>query len=190
MFNSNSTLVANLVSTDPVCKMAIETAQVMFLDDSPETNSSPVIRLITYLTKRMLNEHQRTLTVMLRDVDSRIDSIRKTVYSIANVVFEDGCVNWGRIISIYAFGLGWSRCLRAQKNEHLILELADSVGVFIGLRLNQWIVGVGGWDMLLTRMPIASRHATMICYIHRARNIFSHSLALFSGILLFLRRTK
>lgn len=65
--------------------------------------------------------------------------------TVANEIFEDGQINWGRVIAVYAFAARLAAYFR-QSQPDMEEKIALYVGKYVGNKLGHWIIDNGGWD--------------------------------------------
>ena len=65
---------------------------------------------------------------------------------VANEMFGDGQINWGRIVTLYAFA-GWLAryCVESGLEEGWVAKIGDVTGKYVGEKLGPWVVAQGGW---------------------------------------------
>jgi len=121
---------------------------------------------------RLIKRHEIVFSSIGRKLRSRnnvdgstVDRCRCTIINIVGEVFADGCINWGRIVTIYAFA-GWilrDQCREESGSNELIEVIADTVGDFVADNFSGWICRQGGWDALemffLVEQPYAHESA-------------------------------
>ncbi len=86
---------------------------------------------------------------LVRTLDVRVRDQLKLVRNVADQMFDDEQVNWGRIVSLHAFcGLLAKYC-----EQNFIPDCADDIGNILGdfivNRLGLWIVTHGGWVSII-----------------------------------------
>ena len=106
---------------------------------------------------RLIKHHEIVFSSIGRKLRSRnnvdgstVDRCRCTIINIVGEVFADGCINWGRIVTIYAFA-GWilrDQCREESGSNELIEVIVDTVGDFVADNFSGWIYSQGGWDAL------------------------------------------
>ena len=112
----------------------------------PPSRSSSVMRDLVKDTLRaradMMNELVHTLNVDRREQLTLIKNI-------ANSMFDDEQVSWGRIVTLHAF----CGCLARYCESTYIPDCADDIGNiladFVVHRLGLWIVTHGGWVSII-----------------------------------------
>ncbi len=85
---------------------------------------------------------------LVRTLDVRTREQLKLVRSVADEMFGDEQVNWGRIVTLHAY----CALLAKHCEQHYIPDCADDIGNiladFVINRLGLWIVTHGGWVSL------------------------------------------
>lgn len=68
------------------------------------------------------------------------------ITSVAREIYSDGILNWGRLVSLVAFG---AALLRLSKASHRALDRAREIGVSIAAYMTSnhmdWFMDNGGW---------------------------------------------
>lgn len=80
-----------------------------------------------------------------------VQSSREVFFNICSKVFEDDCVNWGRIVTLFYFASRLIVKSLKQKIDNILWakELLDWVVDFFKLHFLKWIVNQGGWVKIL-----------------------------------------
>uniref|UniRef100_A0A0B7BHZ5 Bcl-2 Bcl-2 homology region 1-3 domain-containing protein n=1 Tax=Arion vulgaris TaxID=1028688 RepID=A0A0B7BHZ5_9EUPU len=100
------------------------------------------------------------------------DNALQTFVIVADELFDEGQVNWGRIVAVYAFAAHLAKYLSdhidenahkvinqvetsADQNKSVLLKdkIASFVGKYVANKLGQWIVDNGGWDAFVDYFP-------------------------------------
>ncbi|KAM4612996.1 bcl-2-like protein 1 isoform 1-T3 [Polymixia lowei] len=114
------------------------------------TMSSPYgIEAVKAALQDSADEFELRYTRAFSDLSSQLHITPATAYnSFENVmdeVFGDG-VNWGRIVSLFAFGGALCvECVEKDMN-HLVSRIADWMTTYLDSRIEPWIQSQGGWD--------------------------------------------
>ncbi|XP_071965226.1 apoptosis regulator BAX-like [Antedon mediterranea] len=66
--------------------------------------------------------------------------------SSLNTMFEEGPVNWGRVIMVYVFGARLAQYCVENNLDDQVETLIKYTGEYVALRLSSWINKQGGWD--------------------------------------------
>lgn len=127
----------------------------------PPTRSSSIMRDLVKDAIRaraaMMNELVRTL-----DVHSREDL--SLVKNVANSMFDDEQVTWGRIVTLHAF----CGCLARYCESTHIPDCADDIGNILGdfvvHRLGLWIVTHGGWVRVQSAVFAVAAHSMQLSH--------------------------
>jgi apoptosis regulator BAX len=89
-----------------------------------------------------LNQHP-TLNTLIDAIHVTKDTAFETFLSVAMNIFQDGKVNWGRIVTLFYFG--YKLAIQVLTEVPLIKMIIEWVVKFIKEKLVAWIVAQGGW---------------------------------------------
>ena len=82
-------------------------------------------------------------------VGKSAEEVSETFLGVADDVFRDGIMNWGRIAALLAFAIiAGLDVLRFGLDSDLLRRIIDSVVEFINERISPWIEDHGGWVSL------------------------------------------
>lgn len=95
--------------------------------------------------KEVSDRHAIALKSMVNKLNVDDTNMFQTFVNVADEIFEDGQINWGRVIVVYAFASRLSAFLR-KSNPEFEDRIALYVGKYVGNKLGRWIVDNGGWD--------------------------------------------
>lgn len=104
--------------------------------------------------KELSNRHDIVLKGMVNKLNVNTDNVFHTFVSVADEIFEDGQMNWGRVVAVYAFAARLAsscnkECLQSDWEEKISLY----VGKYVGNKLGRWIVENGGWVRINISSP-------------------------------------
>ena len=99
--------------------------------------------------RRTVSELSERHEILLKSMVMKLNITEKNGYhtfvNVADEIFADGTVNWGRIVSLYAF----SARLAAYSVESDLAAytdcVADFTGKYVANKLSGWIHENGGW---------------------------------------------
>lgn len=89
-----------------------------------------------------LHQHS-TLNQLIAECNVTKDTAFETFLNVAMNIFQDGCVNWGRIVTLFYFG--YKLAIQVLTQVPLIKMIIEWVVKFIKEKLVNWIVEQGGW---------------------------------------------
>ena len=100
--------------------------------------------------RRTVNEIMEKHEILFKSIVNKLDIDENNGYStFVNVVeemFQDSAINWGRLVSVYAFAASLAKFARskgmADKYVDNIIELS---GNYVANKLGKWILSQGGW---------------------------------------------
>ncbi|KAM9481810.1 bcl-2-like protein 10 isoform 2-T2 [Clarias gariepinus] len=67
--------------------------------------------------------------------------------SVMTMLVEDGKLNWGRIVSLFAFtGVVAAEMFSREDGTEICRGLAESIADYLGSEKSDWLLENGGWD--------------------------------------------
>ncbi|XP_022105214.1 induced myeloid leukemia cell differentiation protein Mcl-1 homolog [Acanthaster planci] len=71
----------------------------------------------------------------------------KELFSVSlDAMFEEGAVNWGRVVMVYVFAARLAKYCEENANPEYVDEVVEVCGDYVSDKLTPWIVKQGGWD--------------------------------------------
>ncbi|XP_075821145.1 LOW QUALITY PROTEIN: bcl-2-related protein A1 [Microtus pennsylvanicus] len=120
--------------------------QVPAFESAPSKTSRVLQRVAFSVQKKV----EKNLKLYLDDFDvESIDTARTIFNQVMEKEFEDGIINWGRIVTIFAFG---GVLLKKLPQEQIDLDVdtykqvSSFVAEFIMNNTGEWIRQNGGWE--------------------------------------------
>lgn len=115
--------------------------------ESAPSKTSRVLQRVAFSIQK---EVEKTLKSYLDDfhVES-IDTARIIFNQVMEKEFEDGIINWGRIVTIFAFGGVLLKKLPQEQiamDEDAYKQVSSFVAEFIMNNTGEWIRQNGGWE--------------------------------------------
>ncbi|WAQ98840.1 MCL1-like protein [Mya arenaria] len=95
--------------------------------------------------KEVSDRHDIVLKSMVNKLNIDDGNMFQTFIHVADEIFEDGQINWGRIIVVYAFAARLTSHFRKQ-NTNQDDKIALFVGKYVGNKLGRWILDNHGWE--------------------------------------------
>ncbi|XP_006888308.1 PREDICTED: bcl-2-related protein A1 [Elephantulus edwardii] len=116
----------------------------------PGTGPSKTSRVLQNVAFSVQKEVEKNLKPCLDNFDVvSIDTARIIFHQVMEKEFEDGIINWGRIVTIFAFGgVLIKKLLRERINPDVdtYKEISYFVAEFITNNTADWIKQNGGWE--------------------------------------------
>lgn len=116
----------------------------------PGSGPSKTSRVLRDVAFSVQNEVEKNLKPCLDNFDVvSIDTARIIFNQVMEKEFEDGIINWGRIVTIFAFeGILMKKLLRKRiaPDVDTYKEISYFVAEFITKNTGQWIRQNGGWE--------------------------------------------
>lgn len=98
----------------------------------------------------MLIKHEILFNGMVNKLHITRENVHLTFTNVVNELFRDGEINWGRVVSVYAFAARLARHLDGQNEDATAIQnIATICGEFVAFDLGGWIEKQGGWVSLL-----------------------------------------
>ncbi|NWI07698.1 MCL1 protein, partial [Tichodroma muraria] len=83
---------------------------------------------------------------MLRKLEIQQEEDLQSVVEVAAHVFSDGVTNWGRVVTLIAFGAFVAKHLKSIKQEQSISSLAGIITDALVSSKREWLESQGGWE--------------------------------------------
>ncbi|KAB1257294.1 Bcl-2-related protein A1 [Camelus dromedarius] len=115
----------------------------------PGSGSSKTSRVLQDVAFSVQNEVEKNLKPCLDNFDVvSIDTARTIFNQVMEKEFEDGIINWGRIVTIFAFeGILIKKLLRERIAPDVdTYKISYFVAEFITKNTGEWIRQNGGWE--------------------------------------------
>lgn len=114
---------------------------------TPPSDSAKAMR---HLAKKLEQQHRPKLVSLSHNFLSSCNSAPEMISCLRKVMtmlVEDGKLNWGRIVSLFAFtGLVASEMLSKGESPENCRKLAESIADYLGGENKDWLLKNGGWD--------------------------------------------
>ncbi|XP_028407026.1 apoptosis regulator BAX-like [Dendronephthya gigantea] len=122
---------------------------------------------VSELTKEILEKHD-VYNELCSNLGFSPENLQEHFEGVAVNIFEDGTINWGRIVALLGFSVKVAEHFRSQgfgnEYDRFIVELTTN---FIVIKTNSWIQFKGGWGNVITHfdtsrkvVPYSPHHAT------------------------------
>lgn len=139
-------------------ELAIDIAQYMCgMGNRPINQYASTMRRCV---QELLVKHEYLFNGMVNKLKVNTDNVTSTFHSVVGELFQDGAINWGRIVSVYAFAGRLSKHLAMQSEsdtKEVIYKVAEVTGQIVAHKLKSWIETQGGWDSFLAYFPEEDR---------------------------------
>ncbi|XP_044305003.1 induced myeloid leukemia cell differentiation protein Mcl-1 [Varanus komodoensis] len=94
----------------------------------------------------ILDKHQLAFQGMLKKMEIKKEDDLKSVSEIASHVFSDGVTNWGRIVTLIAFGAFVAKHLKNINQESGISTLTEIITDVLVTDKREWLVNHNAWE--------------------------------------------
>ena len=102
--------------------------------------------------EEMLVKHEYLFNGMVNKLHITSDNVALTFHNVVNELFRDGSVNWGRVVSVYAFAGRLAKHLVMHKENdtvEVIHTVSGICGSIVAHELKDWIEKQGGWVCII-----------------------------------------
>jgi BCL2-like 1 (apoptosis regulator Bcl-X) len=114
--------------------------------------------------KELSDRHDLVFKGMVNRLKPDETSAFPTFVIVADEIFDDGQVNWGRIVAVYAFAARLAKYYvdnnsvpGSESNDRKLVSYQEKIALFVGKyvanKLGQWILDHGGWDAFVEYFP-------------------------------------
>uniref|UniRef100_H3AR19 MCL1 apoptosis regulator, BCL2 family member n=1 Tax=Latimeria chalumnae TaxID=7897 RepID=H3AR19_LATCH len=93
----------------------------------------------------IIDKHRIAFNGMQQKLNIHKEDDLHIIPEIGNQIFKDGATNWGRIVSLIAFGAVVAKKLKKMNLEDSIEQLAVSITDFLVQNKGDWILKNQGW---------------------------------------------
>ncbi|XP_022334499.2 anti-apoptotic protein NR13-like [Crassostrea virginica] len=139
---------------DKVRQMAevIATDVIASFEESSKAPQNRYCKTMRRTVKEMSDRHNIAFKSMVQKLNVNDTNAFSTFVSVADEIFEDGTINWGRIVAVYTFA---SRLAAHCKKHSPDSEerIALYAGKYVASKLGKWIHDNGGWDAFSDYFP-------------------------------------
>lgn len=107
----------------------------------PRNNEKEIAKVLQRIGDDMSNNTQ--LNHLIGSMRVTPDTAYKTFVSVASQIFQDGTINWGRIVTLFYFA--YKLAVQVLNQLPLIDIVIGWVTKFVAEKLSSWIWNRGGW---------------------------------------------
>lgn len=120
---------------------------VGFCSGVQQTPPSESAQAMRYLAKEMEQQHRGKFRSLSQEfLDTCGSDPSQCLHRVMRELVGDGKLNWGRVVSIFAFtGVLASELLSRRGNSECSPRLAETVAEYLGGEKRDWLMENGGW---------------------------------------------
>ena len=112
---------------------------------APSKHASTLRRTV----QEMHIKHEILYKGMMNKLQITENSAYPVFTNVSNEIFRDNQINWGRLVSVFAFGAKIAKYLCENNNQQchtrMLNKLAKFLGNYVAEKLGGWISEQGGW---------------------------------------------
>ena len=123
------------------------------------TGQAPINKYASTMRRcveEIMIKHEYLFNGMMKKLDVNMGNADSSFSKVVGEMLTDGDVNWGRVISVYAFAGRLAKHLVMQKNTEtveVIRKVSGICGSVVASNLKVWIEKQGGWESFVTHFP-------------------------------------
>ncbi|CAG5128051.1 unnamed protein product [Candidula unifasciata] len=142
---------------------------VTFGETNPKKPPNRYCKTLRRTVKELSDRHDLVFKGMVARLKLDETNAFPTFVMVADEIFDDGQVNWGRIVAVYAFAARLAKyhsdniynvdklSSSQQEDENKLISYKKKIALFVGKyvanKLGQWILDHGGWDAFVEYFP-------------------------------------
>ena len=107
--------------------------------------SSKHAKTLRRTVDELLDRHSILFTGMVKKLDVSSSNGKRTFKNVADEMFSDKSYNWGRVVSVYAFGGRLAKYCAERHMYEYIDKIAEFLGDYVAENIAEWIHKQGGW---------------------------------------------
>lgn len=127
-------------STDTRTMVSVLYNRRHLTETSPVFNQTPIEVTLNLVLFHSL--HTGMITKL--SLDDRGDDA-SFVSAVAKSLFGDGTTNWGRVVSLVAFGAVVSQYLKEKSRENCVEQVAKEISTYLLTEQRDWLVKNNSW---------------------------------------------
>lgn len=134
---------------DRVCRDAEVVAEDVVLFFNRESEKKPKNRYCKTMrrtVKELSDRHDILFQSMITRLQVDDCSLFVTFAGVVDEIFEDGQINWGRVVAVYTFAARLADSFIKDNKPDAARKIATYTGRYVGKKLGKWIIENGGWD--------------------------------------------
>lgn len=124
----------------------------VYVEDSDKKPPNRYCKTMRRTVKELSDRHDIAFKGMVNKLNVNDTTAFPTFVSVVDEIFEDGQINWGRIVAVYTFAV---RLAKHCKNESPDCDerIALYAGKYVASKLGKWILDNGGWEAFADYFP-------------------------------------
>lgn len=119
----------------------------------PPCNPSEIQQLLAKLCLELEDTNKQFFENLSSNLSINADNARPTFFSVAKEIISDG-INWGRIISLFAFAGVLCQHFMVHKQPQMVIEIASILCNFLNEHVLSWVNENGGWVSMIVTVSV------------------------------------
>lgn len=145
--------------TDAISRaLGIDIVQYMIAtqsDNAPPVATSKYAKTMRRAVHELSKKYDDIFKKFIQDLSINELNGFQTLANVADELFREGPINWGRIVALYAFGGYVARYSVSPNDIDVINMIGEFLGFYVSKKLGDWIRENGGWDAFLEQFSEA-----------------------------------
>jgi len=112
----------------------------------PPHHPSPLCRFVADICTQLGEENAEFFNTIGDNMNVRQSNAKEVYISVCQTVFQDGIVNWGRIMSLITLAATFAVHLTKRGELGAVVKIPQWLGEVVDDELADWIVHRGGWE--------------------------------------------
>ncbi|MBN3271795.1 MCL1 protein, partial [Polyodon spathula] len=131
----------------------------------------------------VIEKHQYAFNGMINKLNVGQKTEVDFVTGVAESLFSDGTTNWGRVVSLVAFGAVVAKHLKQSGLEHCIEPLGERISSFLLRDKSEWMLNNGAWEGFVNFFHVEDTESS----VRNALMTFAGLAGIGAGIALLMR---
>ncbi|GAB1597334.1 anti-apoptotic protein NR13-like [Argonauta hians] len=148
-------LEGNTTPLERVCRDAENIADdiIHFAINSQKKPPNRYCKTMRRTVDELSKRHDILFQTMINRLQLDCSNLFIAFTCVADEIFEDGQINWGRVVAVYAFATQLTLYCHRQQKQEMCNQIALFTGRYVGNKLGKWIIEAGGWDSFSDFFP-------------------------------------
>ncbi|XP_067367185.1 induced myeloid leukemia cell differentiation protein Mcl-1b isoform X1 [Channa argus] len=129
---------------------------------SPRWNESKAQATMRRVVENVLDKHRYTYNGMINklSLDDRGDDV-SFVSAVATSLFSDGATNWGRVVSLVAFGATVCKHLKDKGRENCVELVSEEITTYLISNQRDWLAKNNNWEGFVEFFRVTDPESSM-----------------------------
>jgi len=117
--------------------------------------ANEIVKVMRSAVTTMLCSNKLTFDIATKYISVSPWKVDKTLPIVIDDIFEDGIINWGRIITLYTLVASLSIACKEKHIQYRAEDIATLVTDYVNKdKIHSWIMQNGGWNGFKSSFPL------------------------------------